>query len=145
MRASRQIPVSPEDIPKIVWIIQRSVWTTKCRSTMPTFYQYCAAWPIYYQQISRRALPTLEDGFFRCLIEYGVVINPAKCKFSQIEIKFLGHLITQEGNQRLSSKREFIRFYGTKFETQKLKHSKYRQINMWKRWHVSGKMEIKNA
>ena len=29
-----------------------------------------------------------------------VVINPPKCKFGQTEVKFLGHLFTQEGTGR---------------------------------------------
>ena len=57
---------------------------------------------------------------FRHLDEYVVVINPSKCRLSQAEIKFLGHLIRKEGIRPLSSNIDVINGFHTPTSRRKL-------------------------
>ena len=46
---------------------------------------------------------------FKRLSDYGLTINPSKCKFGQTQIEFLGHLVSADGIKPLPSRVQGIR------------------------------------
>ena len=48
---------------------------------------------------------------FTRLLQYGVIINPAKCQFGVSSLQFLGHLIDEHGIHPLADKVKVIQDY----------------------------------
>ena len=94
MRAYHQIPVEPAD------------WSLQCLTDLATFYRPSSSWPAFtYAYIdnvlvaSRSAEEYKQrlHSVFRCLDEYGVIINPLKYIFGVKELTFLAHHVGSKG------------------------------------------------